>query len=73
MARKTPTGRPVTQPPSKLVGALLAVDLANALDQFVAENGITKREVFERAIAREIGFDYEPRSSQQIQLPLKAG
>lgn len=48
--------RPVRMPPSKLSGVRLSIDLIEACDREIEERGITKRELFERALRRELGL-----------------
>lgn len=64
--------RPTIFPPSKLISTKLTVELIEALDDYARGQGITKREVLERALAREIGIQREPRLDRQIQLQLEA-
>lgn len=48
--------RPVTMPPSKVSGIRVSLDLLEACDREVHERGITKRELFERALRKELGL-----------------
>ncbi|MGN2642488.1 hypothetical protein ACTD5D_41205 [Nocardia takedensis] len=48
--------RPVTMPPSKFIGTRLSLDLVDEYERALAERGITKRELFERALRKELGI-----------------
>ena len=49
--------RPVTKPPAKFIGTQLSLDLVEAYERELERRGITKRELFERALRRELGLN----------------
>ncbi len=53
---------------TKVVGAYIAVALANELEAYAARHGLSKAGVFEAAVARELGFEYVPGTGRQMHL-----
>lgn len=56
---------------TKVVGAYIAVALANQLEEYAAQHGTPKAAIFELAVARELGFEYVPSPGGQMLLPLQ--
>lgn len=60
-------------PPTKPVGTNLSFEVCDALEDAVAQRGLSKRAIFEIALRRELGLpDYPGDTYGQEELPISA-